>query len=181
MKYLKLIFCSSVLLLSCTHFASAQEFKENLVGHYKNEYFVLKEHNYYVVEQLSPLKYNNIKYDTLLPTNNTADSFQGEVYALHFESNILCLIKREYQREVMRLKPIDDEVLKERNRKHNFFYYKPYEIKIFQYARLLKKENKSEYERFSKDREELYDKINELSINDFQTCFISFLKKHALE
>lgn len=170
-----------LILIIINHCVSAQDNDVKIVGHYKNEYFVLQKNSYYVVERLSPLKYSSIKYDTLFPVSNVANTFKGEVYTLLLKNNTLCLINKNYKREVMRLKTVDDKAIENRNRKYNFFYHTPYEVKISQHARLLSEQNKDKYESFDKDREKVYDKANELGIEDFQTYFDTFLKKYNLE
>jgi hypothetical protein len=179
MKQLLLI---SLILLTVNCLIFAQNDDTKIVGHHRNEFFVLKENGYYLVERLgSPLKYSKVESDTLLPVDSRADTFKGNIYTLYYKDDKLQLINRKYKREVMKLKVIDEEAIKNRNRKHNFFYYKPYERKISQYARLLSEKDKGEYEIFSKDRVEMYKKIEELKIKDFKYYFDTFLKKYNFE
>ena len=175
-----LLFFLLILTVNCLVFA--QDNVEKIIGHHRSEYFVLKENNYYLVERLgSPLKYSKVINDTLLSVNNEADTFKGKIFILYFKNDKLQLVNRKYKREVMKLKAIDEEAIKSRNRKRNFYYYMPHEMKISQYAKLLNEKDKSEYGIFSKDRTEMYKKVEELDIEDFKHYFDTFLKEYNIE
>lgn len=178
---MKPLLLTSLILLAVNCLIFAQDNDAKIIGHHRNEYFVLKENGYYSVERLgSPLKYSRVINDTLLPVNNEADTFKGNVFILYFKNDKLQLVNQKYKREIMKLKAIDEEAIKNRNRKHNFFYYWPHERKISQYARSLNKKDKGEYEIFDKNRTEMYKKIEELNITDFKHYFDTFLKEYNL-
>jgi hypothetical protein len=136
MKQLLLIFLI-LLAVNCLIFAQGND--EKIVGHHRSEYFVLKENGCYLVERLgSPLKYSKVIKDTLLSVNNEADTFKGKIFILYFKNDKLQLVNQKYKREIMKLKAIDDEAIKNRNRKHNFFYYMPYERENITICKIVK-------------------------------------------
>lgn len=165
---------------------SAQESNEELIAHFRNNYYILYVNGTYIIEQLNTLKYSAVRRDTLLPIEGNTTVLKGKLYELRFVDNKPSLefnIKNKRKNKnnsSLKLEKIDEKAIKNRNRKINHFYYKKYAVKISDYARFLHNKDKNGYIIFDSDRELIYININLMGITDFKNWLDSFLKRHNL-
>lgn len=171
----------TILLVVC-QCSYAQENTTNSIWHNKSYLFLLKMDGYYLVEDFYfPQKYSKAYIDTLLPSNSASDTFTGKKFLLYLENNQQKLTYNNKRKKKIKIKPANDEELWERNKRHNFNYYRSYERKISEYSRLLSETNSDKYQAFNNNRDEMYKKQNELSIEAFRQYFDEFINKYNLE
>lgn len=175
----------SFIMLLCflclSDYMSAQSIDLKLVGHCRTEYYVLKGDGYYVVEHLSPLKYGEAIYDTLFPTHNHTDTFQGRKYSLYHKDGYIRLANNRYKHGVLKIKDIDEEARTARESMYNYFFLRPYEEQMAQHSRRLRDEKKlKEYETFDDDRTRVYNLSNSIDTERFKDSFRVFIEKYNL-